>query len=44
MLLTAQRTFNDTNLEYLASLEDLWARSVELDGMLLRGGLQSAQR
>ena len=40
-LLTAQRTFHDTMLNYLSSLEDLWARSVELEGMLLRGGLQA---
>ena len=42
-LLTSQRTYYDTNLEYLSSLEELWTRSVELDGMLLRGGLNSAQ-
>ncbi len=39
-LLTTQRTYYDLNLEYLASLEELWSRSVELEGMLLRGGLE----
>lgn len=41
-LLTAQRTYYDTTLKHLSSLQDLWGRSVELEGMLLRGGLQSA--
>ena len=39
-LLTAQRTFFDTTLKYLSSLQELWGRSVDLEGMLLRGGLQ----
>ncbi len=41
-LLTAQRTYYDTTLNYLVSLEEVWGRSVELEGMLLRGGLQGA--
>jgi cobalt-zinc-cadmium efflux system outer membrane protein len=41
-LLTAQRTYYDTTLKYLASLGELWDRSVDLEGMLLRGGLQGA--
>ncbi|MDD4270504.1 MAG: TolC family protein [Pirellulaceae bacterium] len=41
-LLTAQRTYYDTTLNYLASLEEVWGRSVEMEGMLLRGGLQGA--
>jgi outer membrane protein, heavy metal efflux system len=39
-LLTAQRTYFNDNLEYLASLQEFWARAVELDGMLLSGGLE----
>lgn len=39
-LLTAQRTYHDTTLDYLSSLREVWGRSVEVEGMLLRGGLQ----
>jgi len=39
-LLTVQRTFFNANLEYLESLGRLWAGVVEIDGMLLSGGLQ----
>jgi len=39
-MLTAQRTYYDATLEYLSSLDSLWRQSVELEGMLLRGGLQ----
>ena len=39
-LLTAQQTYSNDNLEYLASLQEFWARAVELDGMLLSGGLK----
>jgi len=39
-LLTAQRTFFGVSLDYLASLGELWTRAVEIEGMLLRGGLQ----
>ena len=42
-LLTAQRTFFDVNLSYLANLREIWARSVELEGMLLRGGLEGPE-
>lgn len=38
-LLTAQRTYFSVNLEYLASLGQLWADSVGIEGMLLSGGL-----
>jgi outer membrane protein TolC len=41
-LLTAQRTYFNVNLEYLASLQQLWARSIELEGLLLQGGLEAA--
>jgi cobalt-zinc-cadmium efflux system outer membrane protein len=41
-MLTAERTYHDSTLKYLANLEDLWRHSVELEGMLLRGGLQRA--
>ena len=42
-LLTAQRTFFDVNLSYLNSLSQLWAQTVELEGLLLRGGLEPAE-
>lgn len=38
-LLTAQRTFSQTNLAYLDSLRDLWAASLEIEGLLLTGSL-----
>jgi outer membrane protein, heavy metal efflux system len=41
-MLTAQRTYYDATLKYLASLDGLWRQSVELEGMLLRGGLRGA--
>ena len=40
-LLTAQRTYFAVNLEYLASLQQLWAQAVALDGFLLTGGLDA---
>lgn len=40
-LLTAQRTYFGVSLEYLQSLKGFWARAVELEGMLLGGGLES---
>ena len=43
LLLTAQRTYFGVNLDYLAYLRELWVRSVELDGLLLSGGLQSPE-
>ncbi len=39
-LLTAQRTYFGVNLEYLAGLRKLLARSTEIEGLLLDGGLQ----
>ncbi|MHB8901939.1 MAG: TolC family protein [Thermoguttaceae bacterium] len=42
-LLTAQRTYFSANLEYLAALRELWQRSISLDGLMLAGGLQSAE-
>lgn len=39
-LLSAQRTLFTVNLEHLANLSRLWARKVELEGMLLSGGLR----
>lgn len=40
-LLNAQRTFFQTNLQYLDSLRDLRASSAEIQGMLLSNSLQS---
>ncbi len=42
-LLTAQRTYFAANLEYLASLQALWAQAITLDGFLLSGGLDSVE-
>ena len=42
-LLTAQRTYFSVSLEYLANLRELWARTVELEGMLLSGGLEKPE-
>ena len=39
-LLTAQRTYFSANLEYLSNLGELWTQSVELEGMLVTGGLE----
>ena len=40
-LLTAQRTYFRVNLTYLESLRELWVSAVEIDGLLLTGGLAS---
>lgn len=40
-LLTTQRTFCDTSLQQIDCLEEFWARTVDLEGLLLRGGLQN---
>jgi cobalt-zinc-cadmium efflux system outer membrane protein len=40
-LLTAQRTYFQTNLSYLDALRDLRETTIELEGLLLRDSLQS---
>jgi outer membrane protein, heavy metal efflux system len=40
-LLTAQRTFSQTNLNYLEALRELRTAEAEIEGMLLSGSLQS---
>lgn len=42
-LLTAQRTFNDANIEYVQSLGRLWNSVVAIDGLLLTDGLLAPQ-
>ena len=42
-LLTAQRTYFAANLEYLDALREMWERSVELDGLMLLGGLNAVE-
>ncbi len=42
-LLTAQRTYFAANLEYIDALRQLWQRSVELDGLMLTGGLKAVE-
>lgn len=39
-LLTAQRTFTQTNLNYIESLSDLWRHNVNIRGLLLSGSLE----
>ena len=41
-LLTAQRTFFQTNLNYLEALRELRTSAAEIEGLLLRGSLQSS--
>jgi cobalt-zinc-cadmium efflux system outer membrane protein len=40
-LLSAQRTYFQTNLAYLDSLRDYWIAAMEIRGLLLRGSLAS---
>ena len=40
-LLTAQRTFSQTNWNYLESLRELRAAEAEIEGLLLSGSLES---
>ena len=40
-LLTAQRTYSQTNLAYLDALSQLWKRSAEINGLLLKGSLNA---
>lgn len=41
-LLTAQRTYTQTNLAYLDSLNALWQNRTKIDGLLLEGSLNSS--
>jgi cobalt-zinc-cadmium efflux system outer membrane protein len=43
MLLTVQRTYFGVSLDYLESLGQLWASKVEIEGLLLGGGLQGQE-
>ncbi|QDU95056.1 TolC family protein [Lignipirellula cremea] len=40
-LITAQRTYSQTNLAYVEALGDLWAAKIEIDGLLLKGSLDT---
>jgi cobalt-zinc-cadmium efflux system outer membrane protein len=40
-LLTAQQTYSRTNLSYVERLRDLRLRAVQIDGLLLTGGLEA---
>ncbi|MHB0955475.1 MAG: TolC family protein [Pirellulaceae bacterium] len=40
-LLTAQQTYSRTNLAYIERLRELWLSAVQIDGMLLLGGLDA---
>jgi cobalt-zinc-cadmium efflux system outer membrane protein len=40
-LLTAQTTFSQTNLAYIEALGELWAASVEIEGLLLKDSLEA---
>lgn len=39
--LTAQRTYAQTNINYLNALRELWNKSAEIDGLLLKGSLNA---
>ena len=41
-LLTAQRTYSQTNLAYIEALGELWAAALEIEGLLLKDSLESA--
>lgn len=40
-LLTAQTTFSQTNLAYIEALGELWAATVEIEGLLLKDSLEA---
>ncbi len=40
-MLTAQRTYFQTNLSYIEALRELWRATLRIDGMLLEGSLAS---
>jgi len=40
-LLTAQRTYFQTNIAYLEAVQAWWAAKLQIDGLLLSGGLNS---
>ncbi len=40
-LITAQRIYSQTSLQYLNALSDYWAAKIELEGQLLKGSLQN---
>lgn len=42
-LITAQRIYSQTSLQYLSALSDYWAAKIELEGQLLKGSLQNQQ-
>lgn len=42
-LLAAQQTFSRTNLDYIDRLRRLWRAAVQIDGLLLTGGLQAPE-
>lgn len=41
-LLTAQRTYSQTNLAYVEALGELWAAAIEIEGLLLKDSLENA--
>lgn len=42
-LLTAQRTYFQANLDYVAALCSMWAASTEIEGLLLTNSLETEQ-
>jgi cobalt-zinc-cadmium efflux system outer membrane protein len=43
-LLTAQRTYAQTNLAYIESLRELWSASLQIEGLLLTDSLHQQQQ
>jgi outer membrane protein TolC len=42
-VLTAQRTYFQVNLAYLAALREAWQAAIEIDALLLSDGLREAK-
>jgi outer membrane protein, heavy metal efflux system len=40
-LITAQRVYSQTSLQYLVALSEYWSSKIELEGQLLKGSLQN---
>jgi len=41
-MLTAQRTYFETNLSYIEALRESWRTQLQMDGLLLESSLQQA--
>ena len=39
-MITAQRVYTEATLEYLVAVRELWAATLEIDGLLLKDSLK----